>query len=150
MASSGDQEAGAPLEKRARQRQSEGAPAVVQEAVLVKSGPMPAEFSTLVKGYEFERDTAVDYHALLQSFRTSGFQATNFGLAVEQINKMVGINWNRLVDRSMHSVCTCVHFGYSLVPRPIPSFLVLLAKIEKLGMEATLFGIPAYGAVLLI
>ena len=88
MANSGGQEA--PLE--GTQSQSEAAPVGVQEAVLVKSGPMPPEFSTQVKGYEFERGAPVDYHALLQSFRTSGFQATNFGLAVEQINKMVGIN----------------------------------------------------------
>lgn len=66
-----------------------GAPSVVQEAVLVKSEPMPPEFTTQVKGYQFERGGEVDYHALLQSFRTSGFQATNFGLAVEQITKMV-------------------------------------------------------------
>ena len=31
----------------------------------------------------------VDYHALLSSYRTSGFQATNFGMAMEQITKMV-------------------------------------------------------------
>ena len=55
----------------------------------MKSGPMPAEFSTQVKGYEFERGVPVNYHDLLQSFRTSGFQATNFGLAVEQVTKMV-------------------------------------------------------------
>ena len=65
------------------------APAVVQEAVLVKSSPMPADFSTQVKGYKFERGVPIDYHGLLQSFRTSGFQATNFGLAVEQVTKMV-------------------------------------------------------------
>lgn len=94
MASSGEPEE-APLLVESTQKQSEGAPAVVQEAVLVKSEPMPPEFSTQVKGYEFERGGAVDYHALLQSFRTSGFQATNFGLAVEQINKMVGTNWNQ-------------------------------------------------------
>ena len=66
-------------------------PSVVQEAVLVKSEPMPPEYSTQVKGYEFSRDKEVDYHGLLQSFRTSGFQATNFGLAVEQITMMVHI-----------------------------------------------------------
>jgi hypothetical protein len=27
----------------------------------------------------------------LESFRVSGFQATNFGLAVEEINKMVNL-----------------------------------------------------------
>ena len=31
----------------------------------------------------------MDYHALLSSYHTSGFQATNFGMAVEQITKMV-------------------------------------------------------------
>ena len=30
----------------------------------------------------------VDHNALLDSFLASGFQATNFGLAVEEINKM--------------------------------------------------------------
>ena len=40
-----------------------------------------------VRGYNFNDGT--DYHKLLQSFRTSGFQATNFGIAVEEINKMV-------------------------------------------------------------
>ena len=84
------EEEGTPSESA--QSQPECAPACVQEAVLLKSAPMPAEFSTQVKGYGFERGAAVDYHALLQSFRTSGFQATNFGLAVEQITKMVGIN----------------------------------------------------------
>ena len=73
----------------AQQHVEQDAPSLVQEAVLQKSDPMPAEFSTTVKGYEFSGQGAVDYHALLQSYRTSGFQATNFGLAVEQISEMV-------------------------------------------------------------
>ena len=40
-----------------------------------------------VAGYDFNK--GVDYHALLQSYKYSGFQATNFGLAVEEINKMI-------------------------------------------------------------
>ncbi len=40
-------------------------------------------------GYDF--NTGVDHHALLESFRRSGFQATNFGLAVEEIKKMVSV-----------------------------------------------------------
>ena len=40
-----------------------------------------------MKGYDFNQ--GVDYHALLQSYKYSGFQATNFGLAVEEINKMI-------------------------------------------------------------
>ena len=61
-------------------------PEVAQEAVLVQSGQLPVE-PIEVKGYDF--NLGIDYHKLLQSFRTSGFQATNFGLAVEEINKMV-------------------------------------------------------------
>ena len=61
-------------------------PEVAQEAVLVQSGQLPVE-PVEVKGYDFNQ--GIDHHKLLQSFRTSGFQATNFGLAVEEINKMV-------------------------------------------------------------
>ena len=62
-------------------------PAVAHEAVLVQSGQLPVE-PVKVIGYDFNK--GVDYHAILQSYRTSGFQATNFGRAVEEINKMVG------------------------------------------------------------
>ena len=61
-------------------------PAIAQEAVLVKSGKLPVE-EVEVKGYDFNQ--GIDHHKLLNSFRTSGFQATNFGMAVEEINKMV-------------------------------------------------------------
>ena len=74
---------------------SAAVPLVVQEAVLGSSQAMP-EGSIRVQGYDFggkipggTPSGAVDYHALLQSYRTSGFQATNFGLAVEQITQMV-------------------------------------------------------------
>ena len=43
--------------------------------------------SVKFSGYDFNK--GIDHHALLESFRVSGFQATNFGLAVEEINKMV-------------------------------------------------------------
>ncbi len=71
------------------ERKAEEVPSILTESVLSKSEPMPAEYSTKVSGYEFTLGGEVDYHALLQSYRTSGFQATNFGLAVEQINDMV-------------------------------------------------------------
>ena len=45
--------------------------------------------SSEVKGYDFSN--GVDYHALLESYRTTGFQASNFGKAVEEINKMVRV-----------------------------------------------------------
>lgn len=41
----------------------------------------------VVAGYEF--DQGLDYEKLMKSLTTTGFQATNFGLAVDQINQMV-------------------------------------------------------------
>lgn len=66
----------------------QGLPSCVAEAVLVPSEEMPAG-SVTVCGYDFNQ--GIDYRKLLQSYRTTGFQATNFGLAVEEINKMVRI-----------------------------------------------------------
>ena len=56
------------------------------QAVLFSSTPMP-EGSVPVRGYDFSG--GVNYQALLATYKTSGFQATNFGLAVEEIKKMV-------------------------------------------------------------
>mmetsp|Transcript_24139 Transcript_24139/g.57556 ORF Transcript_24139/g.57556 Transcript_24139/m.57556 type:complete len:386 (+) Transcript_24139:245-1402(+) len=55
------------------------------ESVLVKSVEMPPE-AIIVKGYDF--NNGVDHNALLSSFLTSGFQASNFGMAVNEINRM--------------------------------------------------------------
>jgi len=65
---------------------SSGVPSVAAEAVLVKSEAMP-EGAETVRGYDF--NSGLDYHRLLSSYRRSGFQATNFGLAVEQIRAML-------------------------------------------------------------
>ena len=66
------------------------APSLAQEAVLAQSQPMP-EGSQEVKGYSWDTvtDGKVDYSAILEAYLTSGFQATNFGLAVQQVNDMV-------------------------------------------------------------
>lgn len=71
-------------------------PESVTQNLFVKSTPHPEEFTTKVEGYQFCKPGAgdVDYHALLRSYRTSGFQATNFGLAVEEINRMVWYAFN--------------------------------------------------------
>lgn len=61
-------------------------PQAAQDAVLVASEPMP-EGSETVQGYDFNK--GIDYHALLQSFRRTGFQATNFGKAVEEVQRML-------------------------------------------------------------
>jgi deoxyhypusine synthase len=50
----------------------------------------PINFFSLASylaGYDWNK--GVSYEALLETYRFCGFQATNFGLAVEEINKMV-------------------------------------------------------------
>ena len=76
-------------------------PDIATDAVLVKSEAMP-ENSQKVTGYDFNK--GIDHHALLQSFTNSGFQATNFGLAVEQINAMVrhDLSHNQLTDNLIY------------------------------------------------
>jgi len=41
----------------------------------------------LIVGYNWSQ--GLDYEKLLASYLTSGFQATSFGLAVQEVNKMV-------------------------------------------------------------
>lgn len=48
--------------------------------------PVPDD-TPKIQGYNFNQ--GVDYHALLQSYVNTGLQATNVGLAIQQINNMV-------------------------------------------------------------
>lgn len=61
-------------------------PQLVKDAVLASSEPVAVD-SLEIRGYDFS--DGVDYHALLDSYKSTGFQATHFGKAVEEINKMV-------------------------------------------------------------
>lgn len=61
-------------------------PQLVKDAVLASSEPVAVD-SLEIRGYDFS--DGVDYHALLDSYKRTGFQATHFGKAVEEINKMV-------------------------------------------------------------
>lgn len=57
-----------------------------EDAVFVPSKELPKS-TPQVTGYDFNK--GIDYHRIFQSYKTSGFQATNFGLAVDEINKMI-------------------------------------------------------------
>ena len=61
-------------------------PQIAQDAVLVNSEPMPSG-SEEVRGYDLSN--GVNYRALLQSFKSTGFQANHFGWAVDEINRIV-------------------------------------------------------------
>ncbi|XP_077069726.1 deoxyhypusine synthase [Siphateles boraxobius] len=62
------------------------APPVARDAVLKESTPLPQDMLK-IKGYDFNQ--GVDHQALLQSFLTTGFQASSFGQAVQEINRMI-------------------------------------------------------------
>jgi len=62
------------------------APDIAQNAVLVPSGDLPVD-PIEVKGYDF--NDGVDYGRILKTFATTGFQATHFAKAVNEINRMV-------------------------------------------------------------
>ncbi len=61
-------------------------PSAAADAVLVKSVTMP-EGTKEVSGYEY--NDGIDFEKMLQSYITTGFQATNLGRAMEIINNML-------------------------------------------------------------
>lgn len=54
--------------------------------VMVKAEPLP-EGTPIVQGYDFNK--GLDYEALMASLKTTGFQATSFGQAVDEVNRML-------------------------------------------------------------
>lgn len=73
-------------------------PRLATAAVLeIKCQPMPAGAQT-IKGYDFNE--GIDYERLLDTYKHIGFQAANFGLAVDEINRM--ISW-RLSDEPVET-----------------------------------------------
>ena len=71
-------------------------PSVAREAVLKPS----AELINMpkIRGYDFNK--GLDHRALLQSYLTTGFQASNMGLAVNEINRMVRGMGGRETDKT--------------------------------------------------
>ena len=63
-------------------------PNVASDAVLVVSEEIPKD-AKVVKGYDFS--SGVDHKQLLESFLTTGYQATNLGQAIETIRAMVSL-----------------------------------------------------------
>lgn len=61
-------------------------PDIAKQSVLKESVDISKD-TTKVKGYDFNK--GINYDELLQSFKEVGFQATNFGLAAEEIKKML-------------------------------------------------------------
>lgn len=54
---------------------------------MLQSSQQLPERTPVVQGYDF--NLGVNYEKLLQSYKHAGFQATNFGRAVDEINRML-------------------------------------------------------------
>ncbi|XP_029049015.2 probable deoxyhypusine synthase [Osmia bicornis bicornis] len=76
-------------------------PEDLKNAVLVHSSPIPAG-TPVVKGYDWNK--GIDYHALFETYTHSGFQARNFGLAVEEVQQMIDARNIPLKDDQMDSL----------------------------------------------
>ena len=75
-------------------------PDIAAEAVLVQSKEMDQGAETVI-GYDFNK--GLDHHQLLKSFKYSGFQATNFGLAVDEIWKMINSREEAIPEAKLES-----------------------------------------------
>ena len=75
-------------------------PDIAAEAVLVQSKDMDQGAETVI-GYDFNK--GLDHHQLLKSFKYSGFQATNFGLAVDEIWKMINCREEAIPEAKLES-----------------------------------------------
>lgn len=60
---------------------------LAQEAVLKKTSDSTSYLREKVRGYDWSE--GVNYEKLLKTYLHSGFQATNFGLAVKEIHRMI-------------------------------------------------------------
>lgn len=61
-------------------------PSIAADAVLVKSEKLDDSHST-IHGYDFNE--GLDYAKLMQSYSRMGFQGSNLGKCIAEINRMV-------------------------------------------------------------
>ena len=70
-------------------------------AVLVESEKMPVD-SEVVRGYDFNKP--FNFDEFISAYLSTGFQATNLSLAIEEINKMVANPTNLLTNNILLTI----------------------------------------------
>eukprot|EP00929_Paragymnodinium_shiwhaense_P016432 TRINITY_DN124774_c0_g1_i1.p1 TRINITY_DN124774_c0_g1~~TRINITY_DN124774_c0_g1_i1.p1 ORF type:complete len:399 (+),score=96.95 TRINITY_DN124774_c0_g1_i1:47-1243(+) len=63
---------------------AEEVPAIAADAVLVESEAIKSD---TVRGYDWEQ--GIDYSKILDTYLNTGYQATNLGLAIKEVNRML-------------------------------------------------------------
>lgn len=124
-------------------------PTVAKDAVLTQSHQMPDGTQT-VKGYDWSQ--GVNYDEILKSFKFSGFQATNFGRAVAEINRMIECRSMPLDEESQDmyeedefikrkNSCT-IFFGYTsnIVSSGLRETIRFLAQLRMIDCIVTSAG----------
>lgn len=95
---------------------SDGDISNAREAVLKPSCELP-EDTLKIRGYDFNQ--GVDLQAVMDSFITTGFQASSLGLAIQEINQMV-----RDISRCSEGYLTKSTFTVLLTHRTMVSVIV--------------------------
>uniref|UniRef100_A0A4W6DXR7 Deoxyhypusine synthase n=1 Tax=Lates calcarifer TaxID=8187 RepID=A0A4W6DXR7_LATCA len=96
-----------------------------------KTVPIP-EDTPKVQGYDFNQ--GVDHRALLQSYLNTGFQATNVGLAIQEINNMV--RW--VVHRENFYKSPCSIHQPARASRSCTIFLSYTSNLISSGVRETI------------
>ncbi|XP_072005774.1 deoxyhypusine synthase isoform X1 [Engystomops pustulosus] len=104
----------------------------VKDVVLMPSRSLP-EGTPQIRGYDFNQ--GVNYEALLQSYLTTGFQATHFGQAVREITNMI--------DAKLSSPDGCIiSLGYTsnLISSGVRETIRYLAEHKMVDIIVTTAG----------
>eukprot|EP01111_Echinosteliopsis_oligospora_P005644 TRINITY_DN1913_c0_g1_i1.p1 TRINITY_DN1913_c0_g1~~TRINITY_DN1913_c0_g1_i1.p1 ORF type:complete len:315 (+),score=93.63 TRINITY_DN1913_c0_g1_i1:3-947(+) len=121
-------------------------------AVHVKS--VDISTSSPVRGYNYKEEGGIDYEELLKSYMTTGFQATSFGQAVDEINRMIkwrlsdepinpDVDTDDLLDPSVRQNIKCkIFLGYTsnLVSSGVRETIKFLVKNKMVDVIVTTAG----------
>lgn len=98
-----------------------------------------------VKGYDFSQ-SSVDYDAIFESYRTMGFQATNFAAAVDMINEMLAakscpFEGYKMPDIRQESGCTIfLGFTSNMISSGVRENIKFLVKENLVDVLVTTCG----------
>ncbi|XP_061398885.1 probable deoxyhypusine synthase [Musca vetustissima] len=107
-------------------------PEIAKDAVLKRSEAIP-EGTAQVKGYDF--NDGINYSKLFESYVNTGFQATNLGLAIKEINKMLDCRSQPLTEDEQD-----IHETDEFIKRKhkCTIFLGFTSNLVSSGMRETL------------
>ncbi|XP_073837059.1 deoxyhypusine synthase [Musca autumnalis] len=107
-------------------------PEIAKDAVLKRSETIP-KGTPQVKGYDF--NNGIDYSKLFDSYVNTGFQATNLGLAIKEVNKMLDCRAQPLTEEEQD-----VHETDEFIKRKhkCTIFLGFTSNLVSSGMRETL------------